>query len=99
MTAGAVEACGALMYILMTFVTVSLCFLKYQSRMTLLAADLGMLPDQGQFGSVMVKRINFFIELPSFSTMTGFTADLKSRTMWRIGLLVKKEKPQAENQK
>ena len=48
----------------------------------------------GQFGLVVVKRINLFIELPSLCAMTGFAADLKISAMRRFGLLIEKIREQ-----
>jgi hypothetical protein len=69
------------MYIIMTLIAMSLCISEYQGGMTLPAVDHWMLPDQGQFCFVVVKRIDFFIKLPTFWAMTGFATDLKIRTM------------------
>jgi len=37
----------------------------------------------------MVKRVDLFIELPSFCAMTGDAADFKTWTMWMSGLPAK----------
>jgi len=56
--------------------------------MALPAVDLGMLANQRQSGFVVVKRVNIFIKMPSFWTMTSIATDLKISTVRGIGLLI-----------
>jgi hypothetical protein len=84
MTSRTVIACCALMHIFVTLITFTFGFLKNQCGMTLSAVNYFVLPNQRQFGGVVVKRVNFFIELPAVRTMTGAATNLKLGTVRRI---------------
>jgi hypothetical protein len=83
MTSATIKACSGLVNIGVTFIAFGFCFRKYQGRMALPAVYLGMLPDQWQFGCVMIKRINIFIDLPAFCTVTNPATDFKICTVRR----------------
>jgi hypothetical protein len=83
MTSGTIEACRGLVNIGVTFIAFGFCFIKYQGRMALTAVNFGMLPNQRQFGSVMIERIDIFIELPAFCAVTIPATDFKICTVRR----------------
>jgi hypothetical protein len=52
------------------------------------AIDPGMLAGKFHRGLVVVKRVNCFVEVPAFGTVTCLTTYLEPGSMRRIGLLV-----------
>jgi hypothetical protein len=73
----AIEPCGALVNIDMTLIAFALSHGENQGRMTLSATDRIMLPVKNKFCFIMIKRVNRFIYLPAFGSVTGITADFE----------------------
>jgi hypothetical protein len=65
MASGAIATDSSLMDIFMTCIAFAFSFLKNQCDMALPAVDLSMLARKRQFGLVVVKRIDLFIQLPT----------------------------------
>jgi hypothetical protein len=98
MTTRTIGAYSCLMHIAVAIVTSGFCFREYQCSMTLPAIDFRMLPYQGQLCSTVVKRVNLFIELPTFCTVASLAADLEIGSVRRVGLPGKRYQQNNENQ-
>jgi hypothetical protein len=59
--------------------------------------NLRMLVCKGKLSCIMVKRVDLFIDIPAFCTMTGAATDLKAGTV-RMTVLPAKKKQAADDQ-
>ena len=98
MAAGTILANCCLMDIDVAIDTFSPCFRKNQGWMTKPAVYANMLPNQRQFGGIMIEGVNFLIQLPTGGTVTVAATDFKVGTVRRVAFPACQEQQYANYQ-